>query len=518
MQEKDQKEGLFWCKLLYPVLFDELENERVSQYLQRLSQQEVTFPNGQVKKPSISTLWNKLRIYRNEGFDAFARKVRKDQGKVRKVPQEVIDKAIELKKDQPKRSHTIINIFLQEHYGQQIPKSTLYRHLRKAGATRAKLGLRKEKVRCRWTRDNVHSLWIGDFEHGPMVLIEGVSYKTYLSAFIDCRSRYIVQARYYLRENQATLEDTLLRAWNIHGSSLALYVDNAKVYNCKALQSACLALKINLLHRRPRDPQGGGLIEKFFQTVQSQFESEIRAKAVLSLDQLNEAFSAWLCVCYHQTVNSDTKETPKDRYQNGLGAIRQVDINSVVKYFYKHEQRTVHRDFADIALYGKFYRVDKKFCSDRLNVYYDPFSKLDTVLLYSLDNQYLGKGKLHRREKKDEPQNSPPQVQPKHDLITLLVNQHKRDLSKQIHGIDYRKAVLDHQWTFISFVQTLAELFGRKGGTSAFSAHEYESLQKIYHQHPNITKNLLTQAFELAENKTIVDVAFQIQILLLPKE
>ncbi len=136
-----------------------------------------------------------------------------------------------------------------------------------------------------------------------------------------------------------------------------------------------------------------------------------------------------------------------------------------------------------------------------------------------MDNQYLGKGKLHQREKVDEPQNSPPHTQPpKHDFITLLVNQHKRDLSKQIHGIDYRKAVLDHQWTFISFVQTLAELFGRKGGTSAFAAYEYESLQKIYHRHPNITKNLLIQAFELAENKTIVDVAFQIQTLLLPKE
>ena len=131
------------------------------------------------------------------------------------------------------------------------------------------MGVSKKKVRCRWSRDHTHSLWLGDFEHGPYVLIEGQTYKTYLSAFIDCHSRFIVEGRYYLRENKAALEDSLLRAWAIHGASLAIYVDNAKTYYSTELQLACSSLGIRLIHRPPRDAAAGGLIEKFFQTVQN---------------------------------------------------------------------------------------------------------------------------------------------------------------------------------------------------------------------------------------------------------
>jgi hypothetical protein len=88
------------------------------------------------------------------------------------------------------------------------------------------------------------------------------------------------------------LIDSLLRAWTNHGASRELYLDNAKIYHAGALKTACLALNIKLLHRAPRDPPGGGLVERFIETAQSQFESEVRAGDLLTLDKLNQAFSA----------------------------------------------------------------------------------------------------------------------------------------------------------------------------------------------------------------------------------
>ena len=103
---------------------------------------------------------------------------------------------------------------------------------------------------------------------------QGRSVKTHLSAWIDCHSRYIVEARYYVRENLDILLDSLLRAWGNHGASRELYVDNAKIYHAKALQltagRSCLAtpycrLRLHqtchLLARRParreaRSPAG----------------------------------------------------------------------------------------------------------------------------------------------------------------------------------------------------------------------------------------------------------------------
>jgi hypothetical protein len=81
----------------------------------------------------------------------------------------VLEKAIELKKEQPYRSPSIINRFLHEMYGITVPRATLYRHLKAAGATRIKLGISRKKIRKRWSREHTHDLWVGDFEEGPYV-------------------------------------------------------------------------------------------------------------------------------------------------------------------------------------------------------------------------------------------------------------------------------------------------------------------------------------------------------------
>jgi len=81
-----------------------------------------------------------------------------------------------------------------------------------------KLGVAKTKVRKRWSRDHTHDLWVGDFEEGPYILVGKEILPTYLCAFIDCSSRYVIEARYYLRQNLDILIDSLLRALAKHGA------------------------------------------------------------------------------------------------------------------------------------------------------------------------------------------------------------------------------------------------------------------------------------------------------------
>jgi transposase InsO family protein len=213
----------------------------------------------------------------------------------------MLRRAIELKKEQPRRSPHVINEFLKQEFGRTIPKSTMNRHLRSAGATRRKLGVTKEKIRCRWTRDHSNALWVGDFSHGPCVFHANHAIKSHLSIWIDCYSRYVVEGRYYFRENLDILIDSLLRAWASHGAPREIYVDNAKVYHSRALKLACAQLNIQLLHRPPRDPSPGGVIERVIQTTQDQFESEIRASHTVTLDKLNRYFQAWLHASYLET-------------------------------------------------------------------------------------------------------------------------------------------------------------------------------------------------------------------------
>ncbi|MCG8335786.1 MAG: transposase family protein, partial [Proteobacteria bacterium] len=116
--------------------------------------------------------------------------------------------------------------------------------------------------RKRWSRENSHDLWVGDFEEGPYVVNGSDAVPTYLSAFIDCYSRHVVAARYYYRQNLDVLIDTLLSALAVHGGPLGLYLDNAKVYHSTGLKAACYRTGIQLIYRKAGDPAGGGIIER----------------------------------------------------------------------------------------------------------------------------------------------------------------------------------------------------------------------------------------------------------------
>ena len=498
MHKEQEKWAIFWCELLSPLIYDEIEAELTNRYLKELSRKKIRFPDGRIGTPSLSTLRRKLNRYRQRGFDALARKNRSDRGKSRNVAAEIIAKAVELKKEQPFRSPIIINRFLEESYGVTVPRSTLYRHLKRANATRLKLGVLHKKVRKRFTRNHTHDLWVGDFEDGPYVLENAQVVPTYLSAFIDCHSRYVVEARYYFRQNLDVLIDSFIRALAKHGAPLALYVDRAKVYLATALQAACYRLNIKLLHRPPKDPPAGGLIERLIQTIQMQLEAEIRAGDILTLEQLNRTLSAWLAVSYHQSIHSETKQPPELRYQNGLTLIRSVDMANVIESFMQSVERTVNKTFSDVQLDKRFYRVDAKLRGDRVQVKYDPFSSWDTVHIYSLGGQYLSSGTLHDRSTAMPAEHKQPHTKPRHSYTELLIRQHNQMLAEQTAGIDYRKIVQNRPWPFYEFAKTVAQLMGKKAGLADLSAGELESLKKVYNQSRSIDRHMVKLAFENA--------------------
>jgi transposase InsO family protein len=511
----DERWALFWCRLLEPVLFDDtLEPKDVRATLRQISETDCTFPDGTTRKPSLSTLRRKLKRFGNAGVTALYRQPRSDRGRSRKHDATTIARAVEIKRDQPKRSHEAINRFLVRESKDPIARSTLYRYLRRAGATKLKLDVTTQPVRKRFSRDHTHDLWVGDFAHGPYVLDDGRPVATRLCGWIDCHSRFLIEGRYYYGESFDVLVDSLLRALVVHGLPRALFVDNAKVYHANALKLACYELGIRLLHRRVRDPATGGLIERFIKTAQEQFETEVRSGDILTLDQLNRAFNAWLSVSYHTRKHSETDEAPKARYDQGLRVRRTVDVARALRFFLERESRRVHKDFADVQVKGAFFRVDRKLRGDKVEVRYDPFTKrLDEVFVYAADGVYLGKGKRHDREHGETvmPADRP---KAKEDYLGLLVDEHDRALARATGGIDYRKAAAQHPFPFNALLTALSELLGRKGGVSAFSADEHEALAKLYQRHPGLDRQAVLDAFERAHPKTLVGFAQAIPVVL----
>jgi len=516
----DQQWAVFWCTVLGPLLLQrEIEPPREKSF-RELSGREFRCPDGKSRTFSARTLRRKYNRIVKDGVLALRRKERSDRGRVRKRRGAALARAIELKRNQPRRSDRVINEILKAEGRTPIPRSTLYRHLQQHDATRALLGQKKVKVRCRWTRDHSNALWVGDFEHGPPVLVNDHTRPTRLSAWIDCHSRYIVDARYYYSENLDVLIDSLLRAWGRCGASRELYVDNAKVYHSKALRLACTQLNIRLLHRPPRDPPAGGLIERFFHTVQSQLEPEVRAQnELLTLDTLNCYLQSWLRVSYHQQPNSETQATPQKRYEDGKQFTRLVSLQDIAEIFALHETRTIDPDFLDVRINHLFFAVDRALGKRKVIVRYDPFSDMSEVEIFSPDGRYLGVGRRHQRERRDDVPLAPKtEGKAGDDYLKALTKLDAEATEREVAaGIDYRTAQKRNVWSVAAFAAKLAKLLGRKGAVSSFNAVELKVLNATLQRFPTLNEVVLKTAFarcDAESTPTITDVLSHLPTLL----
>jgi putative transposase len=507
--------AVLWCRLLGPILLDDVEPGERRRFLRELSRQSVKLPNGIIKCLSLSTLRRKVRRFRESRLVGLQRQARRDRGRSRKDRQALLVRAAELKREQPRRSPDAINLLLSHEFGRTIPTSTMNRHLRKAGATRRKLGIVKEKIRCRWTRDHSNALWVGDFADGPCVWQAERVIRTHVSVWIDCHSRFVVEGRYYFKENLDILIDSLLRAWGSHGAPRELYVDNAKIYHSRALRLACTQLNIQLLHRPPRDPPAGGLIERIIQTTQDQFESEVRAGKTLNLDDLNRYFQGWLQARYHQNVHSETGEMPQARFTANTRYFRHVNMAEASRLFYVREKRKVDPKHYDVQLNHRHFAVRPEYRGDSVIVHYDPFTRSDEVEIYSRDGIYLQRAPGYERAKGTHPfaerQRAGETATPlDHHYLELLAKQHEEQSKEAAaHGMSYHAA--RGLMTFVQFADTLAKLLGRKGGVSSWSGEELEILAKVHRRYPRVTASHLRQACERAEAKTLPLIVFQLQ-------
>lgn len=497
--------ALFWGRALSSVLFKPPEDERSDrQILLELSEQSFLCPDGTQKKVSLSTLKRKLKAFRDKGLEGLKPAPRSDEGSIRKDRDKVLERAIEIKRANPFRSCFMINLMLESEGLDPIPEATLQRHLSRRGITVRKLGYEGTIVRKRWTRDHTHSLWVGDFSQGPDVIDEhGVAHKTWISAFIDVHSRFVVAGIYALNSDMDALIRSLLAAFERHGKPKAIYVDNAKVYRSPILGRGCLGLGIELIHRAPYDPQGGGIIERFFLTLQKQLENEIRGfdnrKTPLGLGRLNELFSAWVDKIYHQRRHSETGQAPFVRYRDGLLhdviPLRPEDVRG---HFYQQLTRTVHRDFCDISIDKRRYRVPIDVRGERIQVRYALGEPGETVELRDLKGRrVLGSGQLHDRTERIVPDPPPPIVDDV-DFAEILIKLKQCGARADNHPTPPSSS---KGWDLATFATKLCELTGTSVDTMI--EEDLEVMARAHRKNPVLNMRKLREIFQRCSPKNL---------------
>lgn len=378
----------------------EAEGEGVAAALRETASRPHRDPGGREVRVSLATLWTWLAACRNGGLLALRPKPRKDRGLLRAFPQDVLDFALKLRRENPRRAtRTIIDILVRKQLAgrHQVARSTLDRHFDRAGLSRKRQGTLAQATFRLIETSASFELLVGDFHHGPYVRNgqDDQAKRALFGGFIDHFSRYVVEGRYYLTEDFAALRFGFRRILAVHGMPEKLYLDNGPAYHATRFHAACDALGIRLVHSKPYCAEGRGVIERFNRTLKDQFEAEVRIRETLpTLDELNAWFAAWLSERYHRDLHSETGQSPAERFGREAAGRPAPSMETVEEYLRLRETRTVHRKWSTVEIAGERFSVSPSLRGRRVQVLFDP-SDLAYVLI-AFDGRIVERAMLQK--------------------------------------------------------------------------------------------------------------------------
>jgi putative transposase len=437
--ERARAIGLFRYRLIREAADPAHSTRARGRLVRAVAAAEHTDPTGRQVRVSRDTLDRWIRAWRRGGFDALVPSPRQCAPR---LPVEVVEIAVALKRENPERTAAQVRRILRTQMGWAPGERTLQRwfaddpsltDLVSAGAAGAVFG-RFEAARS-------NELWTGDALHGPHV----GGRKTYLFAFLDDHSRAIMGHRFGFAEDTVRLAAALRPALGSRGVPDGIYVDNGSAFVDAWLLRACAKLGIRLIHSTPGRPQGRGKIERYFRTVREQFLVEITGDPadpsrhpVADLDELNRLFTAWVETVYHRSVHSETGHAPLARWA-AAGPFPLPTPDALAEAFLWEEQRTVTKT-ALVSLQGNTYQVDPLLVGRRVELVFDPFDL--TRIQVRLRGVPAGTAIPHRIGRhahlKARPETPPSLPAPTGiDYARLLDRAHQAQLGDPVTGVNY---------------------------------------------------------------------------------
>lgn len=379
---KENHNAIFKYGIISEIVTGLIPKGNVNKKIKELSQKKFISPfNGKEIKIGVSTIYRYLKLYREKGIEGLKRKLRKDKNIPKAISEEIITKAISLRKEVATRTtQTIIEILKEIFHIEKIAKSTLNYHFAKRGYSRRQLKTIADKIFIRFESKVPNHLWIGDYHDKRGLLKDGR--EVHLSAFIDCKTRYITHAEYYIKENLFTLEDSFKKAVLKHGCPKLLFLDNAKIYHSKRFAYCCLKLGVNPpIFSKPYEKESRGKIEKWFEFISLNFEPEVIANGgYATVDELNEHLKAFVEIRYHSNIHSETKKTPAAAYAE-LKEKNYPDIEILNELFMLTDNRTVHPKTKTVSVLGTLFVTDSYLGGKKIEVHFNP-NDLSYVLIY----------------------------------------------------------------------------------------------------------------------------------------
>jgi len=366
MNEDRRREiGLFRYALIRDAADPGLSKAERGRLVRALADREHVAPDGRLVRVGRTTLDRWIRAYRHGGFEAL---VPQQRVVAARTPSELLELAFCLKRERPERTAAQVREIMLATGGPAPGLRTLQTHLARQGLNVRADGRTPGKVYGRFEASERNQLWTGDGLHGPR-LAGADARRAVLLAFIDDHSRLLVGWRWGTGEDVFRLEAALRVGLMARGVPEAILVDRGSAFVSSQLLRACAVLGVKLIHASPRAATTKGKIERFFRTVRDQFLVEIDDGVELA--ELGRLFSAWLEVVYHRRTQSETGQTPLERF-DADGAPPLPTPALLREAFLWSQERTVTKT-ATVSLHGNQYEVDPALAGRKIELIFDPF-------------------------------------------------------------------------------------------------------------------------------------------------
>lgn len=424
MDDRRRDLGLFRYSVIREAADRSLSHAERGELVRALAARDHLLPGGGRIRISRGTLDRWIRTLRAGGFEALVPGPREG---VLRIRPDLLELAVALRREAPRRTASQIVAILREQEGQSPSERSLQRHFARLGLPRG--GAPARVAYGRFEAEHPNDLWTGDALHGPLV----GGRKTYLFAFIDDHSRLLTGYRWGLAEDTLRLEAALRSGLASRGLPRAAYTDNGSAFVSSQLLRALAVLGIRLVHSRPGRPEGRGKIERFFRTVRDQFLVEIELRGVTDLAELNRLFVAWVETVYHRAVHSETGQTPLERFLGGDSPLL-PSPETLHQAFLWAERRRVTKT-ATVSLFDNVFEVDAALVGQMVELVFDPFDLTSVEVRFQ--DRPMGPAVPHRigrhtRHPAARPEELPPPPRTGIDYLGLIASRYAQATRRQI--------------------------------------------------------------------------------------
>jgi transposase InsO family protein len=425
-------------QILSPYLALDLQRGQRQAILDQLAKRTWTDAHGEPLRVAAETIRAWARRYRVGGLAGLEDKPRPKRG-IQALSPSTIELACALKREVPERSLDRI-IAILEGMGLvdagTVRRSTLHRALRRQDLSARKARVPDAHDLDRFEAVAPNDLWQSDMLTGPWLPDPerpGKVRRAWLYAFLDDHSRLVLDGRFSFKGDLPALELVFRRALQKYGQPRRVYYDNGATYRSHHMRQIVAEIGVHgLIFTQVRRPMGHGKIEAFNRFCNSAFIAEVKASKIRTLDELNEAFLAWIDVEYNTRLHSETGQSPLVRWKATVDKVAWVDEEKLRVAFLWKEIRKADKSGL-FSLFGTPFQVGPTLARKPVEIRYDP-EHLDEVEVWH-DGKFVERVRPfqvqpHRRPRPEDNESAAATVptEPVADYLNHLVKRRRNQI------------------------------------------------------------------------------------------